>query len=330
MLSIIDCEESKKKNYKEKVHKVEDILNNWRNKRLTLIGKIAVIKALAASQFVYILSSTTSCSKSLKETNNLLFKFLSDNKGNKIKWTEMIADYQDGGQKMLDIIEFNKALKISWILKYISNDCKSKWKCFFNFHLSKVGGKLVFLGNLAPKDAKKLHLKDDFIQELIELWTDLNYRDSFASQANFSAGHIWNNLMIRITGKTIFYEHWANAGVMKINDLMTSDLRIISYGCFKDKFSFPVSFLEFCGVTSAIRSATRSLKLTLPGEKNLENVLLKLTRLTNQVRQLTKSLSPKNVLTQKKAKRNGLETVNSTMWKVWTGSQFIYYLGYVH
>ena len=177
---------------------------------------------------------------------------------------------------------------------------------------------------------KKLHLKDDFIQELTELWTDLNYRDSFASQANFSAGHIWNNLMIRITGKTIFYEHWANAGVMKINDLMTSDLRIISYGCFKDKFSFPVSFLEFCGVTSAIRSATRSLKLTLPGEKNLENVLLKLTRLTNQVRQLTKSLSPKNVLTQKKAKRNGLETVNSTMWKVWTGSQFIYYLGYVH
>jgi len=68
----IDCEESKKKNYEEKVHKVEDILNNWRNKRLTLIGKIAVIKALATSQFVCILSSTKLCSKSLKETNDLL------------------------------------------------------------------------------------------------------------------------------------------------------------------------------------------------------------------------------------------------------------------
>jgi len=54
----IDCEESKKKNYKKNVNKVEDILNNWRNKRLTLRGKITVIKALAASQFVYILSST--------------------------------------------------------------------------------------------------------------------------------------------------------------------------------------------------------------------------------------------------------------------------------
>ena len=58
--------------------------------------------------------------------NNLLFKFLWDNKGDKIKRTEMITDFQDGGQKMLDIKEINKALKISWILKYISNDCKSK------------------------------------------------------------------------------------------------------------------------------------------------------------------------------------------------------------
>jgi len=82
--------------------------------------------------------------------------------------------------------------------------------------------------------------------------------------------------MIRIAGKTILYKQWANAGVMKINDLMTSDSRIISYSCFKDKFCFPVLFLEFCGVTSATRWATRSLKLTLLSEKILENVLLKL------------------------------------------------------
>jgi len=102
---------NKTTNYEEKVHKVEDVLNNWRNKRLTLIGKIAAIKALAASQLVYILSSTTSCSKSLKETNAILFKFLWDNKGDKIKLTEMIADYQNGGQKMLDVIEYKKSLK---------------------------------------------------------------------------------------------------------------------------------------------------------------------------------------------------------------------------
>ena len=61
---------------------------------------------------VYVMSSMPSYVKSLKEVNDLIFKFLWDNKGDKIKRTEMIADYQDGGLKMLDIIEFNKALKL--------------------------------------------------------------------------------------------------------------------------------------------------------------------------------------------------------------------------
>ena len=90
----------------------------------------------------------------------------------------MIADYQDGGLKMLDILEFNNALKITWILKYISYDCQSKWKSFFDFYLSKFGGKLVFTSNLARKDAKSLDVKDTFLQELIELWSNLNYRES--------------------------------------------------------------------------------------------------------------------------------------------------------
>ena len=70
-----------KMNYEDKVHKVEDILNNWqKNKRLTLPGKITIIKTLAASQLVYILSSLRTCFKSLKEINVLLFKFLWDGK----------------------------------------------------------------------------------------------------------------------------------------------------------------------------------------------------------------------------------------------------------
>ena len=68
-------------NYEEKVRKVEDILNNWQNKRLTLYGKITVIKALAASHLVDVMSSLRTCPKSLKATNDLLFKFLWDGKG---------------------------------------------------------------------------------------------------------------------------------------------------------------------------------------------------------------------------------------------------------
>ena len=144
-----DQNEGMKMNYEDKVHKVEDILNNWQNKRLTLPGKITIIKTLAASQLVYIMSSLRTCFKSLKEINHLLFKFLWDGKRDK--------------RDKRDIMAFNKSLKIAWIVKYISDDCKSKWKTFWDFYLSKWGGRLVFLGNLGKKDASKHDIKDDFL-----------------------------------------------------------------------------------------------------------------------------------------------------------------------
>ena len=96
------------------------------------------------------MSSLRKCFKWLKERNNLLFKFLWDGKSDKIKRSEMIAEYADGGQRMLDIMAFNKSLKITWTEKYISDDCKSKWKTFWDFYLSKWDeslGKYFMLSN---------------------------------------------------------------------------------------------------------------------------------------------------------------------------------------
>ena len=45
-----DQNEGMKRNYEDKVQKVEGILNNWQNKRLTLPGKITIMKTLVASQ----------------------------------------------------------------------------------------------------------------------------------------------------------------------------------------------------------------------------------------------------------------------------------------
>ena len=116
------------------------------------------------------MSSMPSYEESLKKVTDLIFKFLWDNKGDKIKRTEMIADYQDGGLKMFDVMKFNKALKTTWILKYISDDCQPKWKSFFDFYLLMFGGKLVFTCNLARKHVKILDIKSTFLRELRELW----------------------------------------------------------------------------------------------------------------------------------------------------------------
>ena len=44
-------------NFIEKIEKIRSILDNWSARRLTLLGRITIIKTLAVSQIVYILSS---------------------------------------------------------------------------------------------------------------------------------------------------------------------------------------------------------------------------------------------------------------------------------
>ena len=70
---------------------------------MTLLGKITIIKTLTVSFIVYILSSLPTPPDILKTINSILYDFLWDGNGDKIKRTTMINNYAKGGLKMLDI-----------------------------------------------------------------------------------------------------------------------------------------------------------------------------------------------------------------------------------
>lgn len=102
-------------NYNEKLTKIKNSLSCWECRRLTLYGKITVLKSLIASQLVYILSPLTTNHRILKEINSLFYDFLWKGKGDKIKPEVMINDYAKGGLNMIDIESFNKRLKTTWV-----------------------------------------------------------------------------------------------------------------------------------------------------------------------------------------------------------------------
>ena len=99
-------------------------------RRITLLGKIAVLNSLIASQLVYILSPLPTNNSAINEINSMFFNFLWNGKGDKIKRDIMISDYNNGGLKMIDINLFNKALKSSWIAKYLDPENQGKVETF--------------------------------------------------------------------------------------------------------------------------------------------------------------------------------------------------------
>ena len=88
-----------KENYNEKLTKLTTTLGCWELRRLSLLGKITVLKSLTISQLVYILSPLPTDQRVtvVNEVNNLCYNFLWDGKGDKIKRDTMISDYEQGG-----------------------------------------------------------------------------------------------------------------------------------------------------------------------------------------------------------------------------------------
>ena len=133
-------------NFQEKTEKVQNALKNWQYRRLSLLGKITILKSLVASQLVNVFSPLQTNYQALKELNEAFYHFLWDGKPDKVKRNVIINEYSDGGLKMIDLLSFNKSLKTIWIKKYLDKTNMGKWKLFFDLELGRYGGESCVFG----------------------------------------------------------------------------------------------------------------------------------------------------------------------------------------
>lgn len=89
-----------------------------------------MLKSLIVSQLLHILSLLQTNYAALDKLNNMFYSFLWSGKGDNIKREVMISDYKNGVLRMIDIKCFNKALKSSWVKKYLDHENYGKWKLF--------------------------------------------------------------------------------------------------------------------------------------------------------------------------------------------------------
>ena len=68
-----DPEITTKLNFSEKIENMRNCLGCWTVRRLSLIGKITVLKSLVASQVIHLLSPLQSNSQIIKQINDLFF-----------------------------------------------------------------------------------------------------------------------------------------------------------------------------------------------------------------------------------------------------------------
>ena len=153
-----------KSNLLPKVEAFCNCLKQWQHRKLSLLGKITVIKSFAFPKLIYPLTVLPNPSEDqLNKINKSMFEFLWNKNPDKIKRKTIVQNIENGGLKMIDTNKFLKSLKSNWIKRLLDNTNNGLWKVFYNKIINKYGGKLVFESNLNTKDLKQLYpLKDSF------------------------------------------------------------------------------------------------------------------------------------------------------------------------
>ena len=165
---------------------------------------------------------------------------------------------------MIDIASFNKALKSVWIRKYLDESNKGKWKLFFDAELEKLGGQIVFRGNLDVKDSKKLaNNLSPFLKEILEIWSELNYQGSIETVESFLTQSLWYNSLVRVMDKPVFYKSWHQMGISQVNQIVKEQpSTFLSPTEFESKYHTKVCPLTLYGITSTLRELWKNKKPT--------------------------------------------------------------------
>ena len=165
-LSICNTEaENIKYNFEPRLKKISTIFNIWRQRNLSLKGKITIINSLAASLLIYPCSTLLTPQVIIKEIDKIFFNFLWNGNTNKIAKNTVIRKIDDGGLKMIDFESKIKTLKLTWIKRAITNPTSSR-KLIIDQILNDIP--FDYLIRCSCTQNKYLHKLPIFYKEIIE------------------------------------------------------------------------------------------------------------------------------------------------------------------
>ena len=92
-----DSSTSDKLNFEKKLEDLQRILNSWKRRKLTLLGKINIVKSLGLSKLTYNASVLPLPKDFDKRVNKTIFYFIWDDKPHEIKKKQHINRRQERG-----------------------------------------------------------------------------------------------------------------------------------------------------------------------------------------------------------------------------------------
>lgn len=201
-------------NYIDKLKSLTKVLNLWKMRDLTVIGKIVIVKTFGLSKLLYTSSMIGMPNRIQKKVNEIIYRFIWKGGPDKIKRSVLCRKLDEGGLNMVDLKSRIFSQSVMWLKRLIMpND--AGWKYILLSYLQRFVGKhilncnfdvKIFAGVLPP-----------FYYECFKLWSDFNSTTP-SNAREVCQQVIWNNKFILIGNRSVYYAKFEEAGFHTLYD----------------------------------------------------------------------------------------------------------------
>ena len=208
----ISHEDTLEINYTPLLEKSKNVLNNWTNRGLSLMGKVIVINSLVASLFIYKMTVLEKIPEKIVQSfESIISQFIWAGKRAKIALRTLQSAKEIGGLELVDLRKKDIALKCSWVQILHKEKSYAKWV----FKMHQMGHE-IFLCNLHEEDVIGLGIKSKFWNDVIVAWCKFNY---WSDALYISNQYIWLNSRIKVGEAVVFWQDCYNRGLKYIYQL---------------------------------------------------------------------------------------------------------------
>ena len=225
-------------NYSKAILKAKRVLNSWRFRYLTPFGKITILKTLILSQFNHLFTSVVIEKKILVDINKIFYEYLWNGKPDKISRNDVCRSYHAGGLKMINVYNFEKCLKLSW-LKYISNETKP-WIQLLKHTVGNLSRIPIVGGDWHCCTRKELN---PFWKTVFEYWSQFCVSQHVKTNEDIMSSSIWFNP--NISKHNLFFPDWCQNGIYVIADIIDEEGNVCSLDKLRRRYGFHINFLNY-------------------------------------------------------------------------------------
>ena len=273
----------------EKIAKLQKKLLIWRQRNLSLEGKILITKTFGISQLIYSMQATYVRDLELKKIEDIIFRFIWNTKQankrviGKINRSQMKEQIERGGLKAPCIFSIDKALKYKHAIRCLTNN--HPVALITNKRMYDVG---INWGDYSISKNKKSINKDDYLLQIAKTHETLGnkIRQDIKSMSREEVG-IHKNYFSFVQNSKIADNFYLNSyqtdlarrlnaiGISKVSQLVdiNQDGSVTALAAYQIKSTLPKEWFKLLSKTTRIHEELKwQISLSANKWKALESV----------------------------------------------------------